>query len=306
MLAFLLRRLAQGALVLVAVSAIAFSIPRLAQPEHFAGEAYLSGLAGDLGGLLVHLDLGRACGLPGCPEVRAVLGRGAIVDLYLLAGAMVIGVAAGIAGGVLCAARRRSTLSRGMELLATVAYSTPVYVLGLGLLLLFEPSFGVLPLPVFFEPNRYAPLLEDPWAWLQSMLVPWLVLAAPLGAVCLRLTVATLAGELEEPYVQTARAKGLARRRVLRRHVAPAAYPANAALVGAWAPFVVSNMILVEFVFSLPGTFRFLERGSQTATDLVLLQGLAVWSALLVVVLGLISDLVLYRADPRVRAAAIA
>ena len=67
-------------------------------------------------------------------------------------------------------------------------YSIPVYLVGFGILMLFEPSFGVLPLPFFFHPLDYEAPFEDPWRFFRAMLVPWLVVAAPLAAVCLRLT----------------------------------------------------------------------------------------------------------------------
>lgn len=178
---------------------------------------------------------------------------------------------------------------------------------GLGLLLLFEPTFGVWDaIPWFFEPKSYASPLESPWDWFRSLLVPWLIVAAPLGTACLRLTLATIVDELGEDYVRTGIAKGLSYRRVVRRHAAPAAYPTAASLVGIAIPGVVTNMVLVEWVFSVPGFFRHTKRAigkAQPVTiDIPTLQALALWGAVLIVVTSLVAELALARLDPRVRA----
>src|SRR3954469_12262145 len=99
-------------MVLVAIAAIAFAIPRAARPELYGGEAFLPGLASDLADLFLRGELGQACSVPGCPDVRTLLGRGAMPDVYLLVGGTVIGVIGGLLGGIVCANRPRSRTSR--------------------------------------------------------------------------------------------------------------------------------------------------------------------------------------------------
>lgn len=60
---------------------------------------------------------------------------------------------------------------------------------------------------LFFDPHSYAPPLSDPWDGLRSLAVPWLIVGAPLGATCLRLTLTLTRDELHENHVQTAIAK---------------------------------------------------------------------------------------------------
>ena len=293
-----------AAAVLVFVAVFDYGIMRAARPDLFPGESLVPGTVNDVTRAFVHLDLKQACSYPGCPKLTTLFARGIPADLYLLAGALVIGISVGIAGGLFCASRPRTKTARALEAAAALAYCTPVYVFGMGLLLLFEPSFGLVHVPVFFHPGDYAPPLEDPWMWLRGMLVPWLILAAPLAAVCLRVTQASVLDTLHEPYIRTAHAKGLTPHAVLRRHAAPPAYVSNASLLGAWAPFMVTNMVLVEFVFFVPGVFVHTKRAlGQLANekgkppDIPLLQGLALWAAVLVVALSLLSDLVLHRLD---------
>ena len=294
--------------MLVAVAVIDYGLYRALRPDYYPGESLLGGLAEDLGRLFLHFDLGDACSFPGCPSVSDIWARSWAADLFLLAGGLLLGVTAGIAGAVWCAARPRSLSNRVIEAAGVFFYSMPVYLTGFGLLLLFEPSFGFLPLPFFFHPLDYEAPLEDPWSFFQAMLVPWLVVAAPLAAVCLRLTQASILQVLETDYVRTAAAKGLSRRRLIRRHAAPAGYSSLASLIGVWVPTFVTNMVLVEFVFFIPGFFSHTKRALgqipelPPGFDIPMLQALALWAAAMIVVVSALADLALVLLDPRVRA----
>jgi peptide/nickel transport system permease protein len=304
-------RLVWAALTFVAVAALTFLIPRLLRPELYPGQGVASGVAHDLERLLLHFDLGRAWLWPGSPEISGMLARNFAADLWLLGGAMVIGVGGGVAGGLWCASRRRSVVARVLEASAMVLYCTPVYVVGLLLLLAFNPTFGRWPLPAFFEAEPiWASPWSEPWDWFRTLLVPWLVLAAPLGAMVLRLTLATAIETLDEDYVRTAYAKGLAHRTVIGRHAAPASYVTTASFVGVSIPLIVSNMVLVERVLSVPGFFRFtwkalghVEPIDQYvhARDFPMLQAMTLWGAVLIIVSSLVLDAVMHRLDPRIR-----
>jgi ABC-type dipeptide/oligopeptide/nickel transport system permease component len=125
----------------------------------------------------------------------------------------------------------------------------------------------------------------------------------------LRLTLATAIETLDEDYIRTAYAKGLAGRAVIRHHAAPASYVTTASFVGVSIPLIVTNMVLVERVFSFPGFFGFTWRalgnfapeGVHTR-DYPMIQALTLWAAVLIVVSSLILDTVLHRLDPRIRA----
>jgi peptide/nickel transport system permease protein len=144
----------------------------------------------------------------------------------------------------------------------------------------------------------------------RQLLVPWIVLAAPLGAMCLRLTLATTREAMDEDFVRTAAAKGVAHDQVARRHAAPLSYPGTFSLVGVSAPLIITNMVLVERILSVPGFFRFTWRaaghpkpGTDPVPDFPLLCALGLWGAVLLIVLGLIADGIVSRLDPRVRTA---
>ena len=308
MLAFLLRRVlyAMGTIVLTAF--FAYGTIRVLRPELYEGQGITTGVWHDVDRALLHLDLGRSCMFFGCPPLKRMWLDGIWADLFLLFGGCAVGIALGVLGGTWCAARPRSQPARALESGAMLFYCAPVYVVGFGTLMLFAPPFGLFQLPYFFDPHSYAPPLQDPWDFLRSMLLPWLIVGAPLAAAVLRMTLALSLDTMGENYVRTARAKGVPHKQVVRRHAAPATYVSTASLFGASAPFMVTNMVLVEYVFSVPGFFRHTKRalgqapGWPPSLDIPTLQALALWAAVLIVLLGLLSDIAIARLDPRIRA----
>jgi peptide/nickel transport system permease protein len=309
-------RTAQGFCVVGITAALALAIPRWARPDLYPDEQGWGGLAHAMRRAFFHFDFGVACGWSGCPRVRDMWLRGYAADVWMLFGTVAIGVGAGFALGLWCAGRADSRRAGVVESAAMVLYCAPVYVLGLGVLLLFHSTFGTLPLPYFFDaaPIRASPL-SSPWDWFRTLLVPCLVAAAPLAAMCARLVIALLREQQGTDHLRTAIAKGVPHKRVIRRHAGPFAHAATASLVGVSAPVVVINLILVERVFSVPGFFLhtwkatgrsdgYLDgfRGGKPPTiDLEMLVGIAIWASVFVVVLSLAMEFALLRLDPRVR-----
>jgi peptide/nickel transport system permease protein len=304
---FLVRRLLLAAATVVLTAFFAYGIIRVLRPELYPGEAMLGGLWADVERAMLHLDLGDSCMFFGCPPLKRIWLDGVWADLFLLVGGVAVGLVLGVLGGVWCAARPRSRASRAVEAVAMVFYCSPVYVAGYAALLLFAPPFGLLQLPFFFDPHSYAPPLDDPWDFLRSMLLPWILVGAPLAAAVLRLTLALTIDALGEDHVRTARAKGVPHAQVVRRHAGRGAYVSVASLFGVSAPLMVTNMVLVEYVFSVPGFFRHMKRalgqapGWPPSIDITTLQALALWAAVLIVALSLLADVAIAGLDPRIR-----
>jgi peptide/nickel transport system permease protein len=314
LLAWLVRRVALAALTLLAVAFVTYGLLRVLRTDLYPGTPVLSGTLDDLDRGFPHFDWGLACGWPGCPPVRSMFARGFAADLWLIGGALLLGVAAGLRGAMWCARRPRSRRARAMEAVASALYCTPVYVIGLPMLTLFNPRFGIVPIPAFFDAEpAWAEPWTDPWVWFETLAAPWLVLAAPLAAMCLRMALAVLREEVDADHVRTAYAKGVSLRRVMSRHVAPAAYTETASFVGVSIPLIVLNLILVERVFGVPGFFthtykatgHVLNHRGDPVIDYPMVQAISLWAALLIVVLGIAVDLVLVRLDPRIREAGL-
>jgi peptide/nickel transport system permease protein len=298
---YLSLRLAWTVVVVVVVTAASWLLLHVLRPELLAGEPLLPALLDYLERAFLHLDLGRSTDRGARPVIELVR-EGIAADLWLLAGGLALGLAAGIAGGLYCAAHPRGALARVLEVLAALAVCAPVYVVGLGLLLLVGDEIAGLGLEVV--PLAYVPFAEDPLRWLGSLVTPWVVLGLPLAGLCLRGMRGTTREMLEEDYVRTARAKGVARAAVLRRHAAPAALPGVLGLAGATMNHVMlTNLVLVERVFGIPGAFEGSLRAVE-AGDFPVLFALVILATAFVALASLVVDLALAWIDPRVRAAA--
>jgi peptide/nickel transport system permease protein len=301
-LGFIVCRLLWAAATVVLTAFFAYGIIRALRPDRYPpGESVLGGTWRDVRDALFRFTLGE-------DYVHEEFVRGWAADLYLLAGGLVVAVGLGVAGGVWCSARDRSRPARAVEGAAVLFLCTPVYTLALGTLLLFAPPFGLLQVPYFFDPNSYEAPQDSPWDFMRSMIVPWLVVGAPLAGMILRLTLALIRDSMGEHWVRTARAKGVPEKRVVRRHAAPASFVTVLSQLGASAPLMVMNVVLVEWVFSLPGFFRHMRRAlgqnygaPENSIDIPMLQGLAMWAAVLIVALSLVADLAIARVDPRIR-----
>jgi peptide/nickel transport system permease protein len=305
--------------VLVAVAVVIYGGLRILRPDLYPpGDPLLGGIGHDLDRALLHLDLG--CAPPGgtgsgakpsggCIPLRAVWQRGMVADIWLLVGSIVVGGVGGVLGGLWCAGHPRTLRARALQTGAALAYCAPVYVVGLGLLYLFHPVFGIFPLPIFFDAvPRWASPFTDPWMWLRTLLVPWLVLAAPLAGMCLRLTLGLAREITQEDYVRTAVAKGLPLGRVMGRHVGRPTFGATVSFAPVTLPLFLTNVMLVERVFSVPGFFYNLwgaiGHNKESAINLPIVIAAALWTTVLLIVLGILADAIVERLDPRVRSAA--
>ena len=164
----------------------------------------------------------------------------------------------------------------------------------------------------FFSPEDYEAPLQNPWHFFAAMLVPWILVAAPFGAVVMRLARPAIGEAIDSDYVRSAAAKGLSPRAVMRQAARPS-YASVASLVGGWVPTFVINMVLVEFVFFIPGFLGLSRRafgqapGTLVPTepigaiDIVMVQALALWTAVLILFVSALADVALATLDPRVR-----
>jgi peptide/nickel transport system permease protein len=220
--------------------------------------------------------------------------------ISLTLGAAVLWLVSGIAVGIVSAVRRRSLVDRVSMGTALVAISAPVYWLGLVSLYLFSSDIGKFPVPFFKGAGSYVPLSEDPSIWFQSLLLPWMVLAAAFAALYARLLRANLIETMSEDYIRTARAKGLPERRVIMRHGVRSAITPIVTLAGLDIGILLGGAILTETVFNIPGIGRLAYDSIQNA-DLPVIQGTVLFGAFFIVIANLIVDVLYAFLDPRVR-----
>jgi peptide/nickel transport system permease protein len=298
---YVLSRLLSLAGVIVMVTVVTWLCIHLLRPEPFAFDE--RGLLTQLGDYLyrafIHFDLGNSWE-NNQPAVSDMMREGLPADLWLLFGGLAFGLFAGVAAGTYVGSRPRSAVSRAIETTSMVFLCAPVYVVGLSLLLTFGAGIAVS--GIGFLPLKYVPFAQDPLRWLASMITPWIVLGLPLAAICQRMMNSSMREVLHEEFVRTALAKGISHRRMLRRHAVPAAVAPVLTLAGVSVPVMITNMVLVELTFSIPGVFQTI-RTSMDNADFPVIQGTVIATAFLVALATLVVEVALVWLDPKLRTA---
>jgi peptide/nickel transport system permease protein len=296
---FVLTRVLTVVIVVIGVTALTWLAVNALRPDLRAGDdRFIFVQLGDyLQAAFLHGDFGVS--RTRNREISDLIREGLPADLCLLVGALVLGVGLGVAGGAYCAAKPRTKWSRLLESAAALFMVTPVYVIGLMVLLLFGAGLGLVGF-LAHVPTAYVEFSESPARWAGALLVPWLVLGLPLAGVTLRMMRAAMSEVLDEDYLRTAYAKGLRPATVVRRHAVPSAAAPVFTLTTVTMPIVVTNLVLIEQVFSIPGVFTDMRRGI-AAGDFDLLFALTAVAAGFVAVAGLIADFALHWLDPRLR-----
>jgi peptide/nickel transport system permease protein len=218
----------------------------------------------------------------------------------LAIGGAVLWLLAGISVGIISAVKRRTALDRITMTGALVAISAPVYWLGLVMLYLFSADIGKFKVPFFHGAGSYVPFSEDPSLWFQSLLMPWMVLAAAFAALYARLLRGNLIEVMSEDYIRTARAKGLSERRVVLKHGVRSAITPIVTAAGLDIGILLGGAILTETVFNIPGIGRLAYDSIQNA-DLPMIQGTVLLGAFFIILANLVVDIVYAFLDPRVR-----
>jgi peptide/nickel transport system permease protein len=230
--------------------------------------------------------------------VRSMIFGRLPATISLTVGAVIVWLLIGLPIGMISAIKRRSLLDRLTMGGALVAISMPVYFLGLVSLYLFANDIGVV--HVFDGSGSYTGLTVSPIRWFNSMLLPWLVLAASFAAFYSRLLRSSLIETMSEDYIRTARAKGLSERRVLLRHAVRSAITPIVTVLGLDIGTLLGGAILTEIVFNIPGVGRLAWDGIQNS-DLPVIQGTVLFGGFFIVIANLVVDIGYAFLDPRVK-----
>jgi peptide/nickel transport system permease protein len=230
-------------------------------------------------------------------SVRSLIGERLPPTISLMVGAGVLWVLLGIPVGIISALRRHTLVDRASMGAALVAISAPEFWLGLVALLLFAQDIGKW--PIFPGAGTYVGLTSDPVKWFTSLIMPWFVLAATGVAIYARLMRGSLIESMSEDYIRTARAKGLAERRVVRHGVRSAINPI-VTLLPLELGLLVGGAVLIETVFNIPGVGR-LTYNSIVDADFAVIQGTVLIAAFFIIVANIAVDILYAYIDPRVR-----
>lgn len=215
------------------------------------------------------------------------------VTLPLAGAAIVVSTAIGLPLGLFAAARAGRWFDTVTMVGVEIGLAVPNFWIGILAVLLFSVTLGWLPAGGF--PGWSAGF----GAVAASLLLPTIALALPQAAILARVTRSAALDALEEEWVRAARAKGLSRAAVMRRHVARNALVPVVTILGLQFSSLVAGAILIENVFTLPGLGRLLFQAI-TAHDLVVVRGLVVLFAALVVSVNFLVDVAYGLIDPRI------
>ncbi len=321
MLAFLLRRISQGLLVIAAMAVLVFlgvyaignPIDILISPEADQIEraqaiarlgldrplwmqfwVFVTGaLHGDLGTSFVH----------GVPAVGLILGRmPATMELALTA--LVIAVGLGVPLGLLAGLAPRSLFSRTVMVGSIFGFSLPNFWLGLMLILLFAVDLHVLPAGGRGD-TRDA--LGIAWSFatldgLRHLILPALTLAIYKASLVTRLTYAGTREAMLQDFVRFARAKGLAPARIVGVHVLKTVLIPVVTVIGLELGSMIAFAVVTETVFAWPGMGKLLIESIYRLDRPVIVAYLLV-VVVMFVVINLVVDLIYMALDPRVRLA---
>ena len=240
---------------------------------------YLAGLVrGDLGPSFRYKDY----------TVTEVIASGLPLSLTIGLAAALLAFLGGVPLGAWAAWRVRSLADHAVMGFSTLGVILPGFVVGPVLALVFGIYW-----PVFriagYEPGDSS-----------FLVLPVITLALPVMASVARLTRDSLVDVLQSPFVRTARAKGLSARVILMRHALRPALIPVVSYLGPAVAFVVTGSLVVEAVFGLPGSGRFLVQGA-IDRDYPLVMGMILVYGVFTLICNLVADLVYCWLDPRVR-----
>ncbi len=206
---------------------------------------------------------------------------------------MTLAVALSVPLGTLAAYQAGRWIDRSVMLLAVLAFSAPVFLIGYVLIYGFAIRLG------WFPVQGYVPLSEGLSAWIRSITLPCINLALLYMALLTRMTRATVLEVLQEDYIRTARAKGLGVPAVLIHALRNAAVPI-ATTVGVGIALLIGGVVVTETVFAIPGVGR-LVIDSVQRHDYPVIQSVLLISAAVYVFINLMIDLSYRLFDPRIR-----
>lgn len=247
---------------------------------------------------LVRLDLGFSA-IYGKP-VLTVIAERLPATLLLMISALSFAFFAGIVLGVLAARQVNKWPDTLISILGLVFYATPSFWFGLMAIVVFSIYLQWLPAGGFEDITMAYSGLARILDIARHLLLPTVTLALVFLAIYLRIMRASMLEVLNQDFVKTARAKGLDETRVIVQHVLRNAMLPMVTLIGLQAGTMLGGSVVVESVFSLPGLGR-LAYESVVQRDLNMLLGIIFVSALLVITVNFIVDLLYARLDPRIQ-----
>ena len=217
------------------------------------------------------------------------------VTVELALASILVGLVIGVPLGVLSGARAGTRSDAGIQVFGLLGLGIPNFVIGTFAVTLFASWFDYFP-----NARGYAAPWEDPWLNVQQMMFPAITLGLALSGTIMRTTRSAFLETSTQPFVRTARGKGISARRVRCVHILRNASIPIATITGIQFGYLLGGTVIVEQIFAMPGLGRLVLDGIGKREYAVVQSTILVISGLFVMV-NLLVDLLYARLDPRIR-----
>ncbi|WP_181789760.1 ABC transporter permease [Streptomyces phytophilus] len=216
------------------------------------------------------------------------------VSASLAFGAALMWLVLGLGTGITAALRKGTRTDRTLMVGAVAAASLPVYFTAVVLIHGVVRVAGVLPYP------EYAALTDDPLDWAANLLLPWTALALLYAAMYARQSRSSMIEAMAQPYIRTARAKGMPERAVVVKHGLRSGMTPVLTIFGMDLGGLLAGAVITESIFGIPGVGRLFFDALQRSDQPVIL-GVTLLAAFFIVAANLVVDILYAVVDPRVR-----
>lgn len=299
----ILSRLGQGVIILLCLITITFFLVRLMPGDPLTDEKALPAHILEQNRAYYHLDkprsvqyfyylsnlargdLGGSMSKDGRPVID-IISYAFPVSLTLGVAAMIIALGIGIPAGVISALKKNSMIDYGTMAGAMLGISIPSFVIG-----------PILAMTIASHSNT---LKVAGWGAPFDWILPSITLGLATAAYIARITRGGMLEIINQDYIRTAHAKGLAPSRVVIKHALRGGIIPAVAYVGPAFAMLVSGSFIVESIFQVPGLGQHFINAT-TARDYPILQGVVIFFGCLIVLANLAADMVLIALNPRLR-----
>jgi peptide/nickel transport system permease protein len=214
--------------------------------------------------------------------------------LSLMVITLLLSIVVAVPIGVLAAWKVGTWFDRAIMAFAVFGFSVPVFVVGYLLAYFFALQLEWLPV------QGYTPISRGLWPWLENLILPSIALGCVYIALIARITRATMLEVLQQDYIRTARAKGLAQSPILFVHALKNASVPIVTVIGIGIALLIGGAVVTESVFAIPGLGR-LTVDAILRRDYPIIQGVVLLFSFVYVLVNLMIDLLYTLLDPRIR-----
>jgi peptide/nickel transport system permease protein len=253
--------------------------PIVFQYMHWLGNA----LQGDLGFSLIDRS-----------PVTELIQQRLPATIELTIGTFLVGIIIAVPAGILSAIRPGGWVDYTSTMIALGGMSIPHFWLGMMFIIFFSVQLGWLPA------SGYVPFFENPIANISAMIMPMVATGFRESAVLMRMLRSSMLDVANADYIRTAYSKGFSERLVILRHALKNALVPVITASGLQIAALLGGFVITETIFNIPGFGRLIVE-SIFARDFVTVQGAILVSALLVVLINLLIDIIYALIDPRIK-----